>query len=43
MINTPKEKADYTVKELAKRRKAKEQEITLYQMNNRNKIKRRNK
>ena len=42
-MTTAKQKADYTVKELAKRRKAKEQEITLYQVENRNKIKRRNK
>ena len=40
---TPKEKADFTVKEFAKRRKAKEVEATLYQIKNMDKIKRRNR
>lgn len=40
-MTTAKEKAEYTVKEMAKRRKAKEVEINLYQLDNRNKIKRR--
>jgi len=40
---TPKESTEYTVKELAKRRKAKEVEVTLYQIKNMDKIKRRNR
>lgn len=40
---TPHESMKYTIKEFAKRNKAKEVEVTLYQMDNINKIKRRNK
>lgn len=40
---TNKEKAEWTYKEMAKRRKAKEVEITLYQIDNMNKIRRRNR
>lgn len=41
MMPTIKEKVDYTVKELAKRRKAAEVEATNYQVGNINRIKRR--
>ena len=40
---TPKQSMEYTVKEFAKRNKAKEVEATLYQIKNMDKIKRRNR
>jgi len=38
---TPKESMEYTIKEFAKRRKAKEEEVRNYQVSNVNRIKRR--
>lgn len=40
---TNKEKAEWTYKEMAKRRKAKEMEITSYQLDNFKKIRRRSR
>ena len=41
MTMTNKEKAEWTYKELAKRRKAADIEATSYQVNNTNRVKRR--